>query len=126
VSSAAASTIDGYIATFPKDVQARLQAVRHAIAKAAPQADEAISYRIPAFRLHGRYLIYFAGFKAHIGLYPVRVDGAGYSPEVARYASGKASLRFPLDEPLPVELIAKVVKAKLRAAAALQKRGSKK
>lgn len=107
-------TIDDYIAAFPKDVQSQLQQVRRAIAKAAPAAEEAISYRIPTFKIDGRYLIYFAGFKSHIGLYPVHTDGAGFSAAMARYASGKATLKFPLDEPLPLSLIAQVVKAKLR------------
>ena len=88
-------TIDDYIAAFPKDVQSQLQQVRRAIAKAAPAAEEAISYRIPTFKIDGRYLIYFAGFKSHIGLYPVHTDGAGFSAAMARYASGKATLKFP-------------------------------
>jgi uncharacterized protein YdhG (YjbR/CyaY superfamily) len=112
-----AESIDDYIAAFPQDVQARLQGVRHAIAKAAPQAEEGISYRIPTFKVNGRPLIYFAGFKTHIGLYPVHADGAGFSVAMARYASGKATLKFPLDQPLPLHLIARVVKAKLRTKA---------
>jgi uncharacterized protein YdhG (YjbR/CyaY superfamily) len=115
---AAAETIDGYIATFPKSVQSQLQKIRRTITKAAPEAEEAISYRIPTFKVNGRYLIYFAGFKTHIGLYPVHADGAGFSAAAARYASGKATLKFPLDEPLPLDLIAQVVKAKLRQATA--------
>ena len=85
---------------------------------------EAISYRIPTFKLNGHDLIYFAGFKTHIGLYPVHADGPEFSPQVARYASGKATLKFPLDEPLPIELITQVVKAKLRHAKAPKTRGS--
>jgi uncharacterized protein YdhG (YjbR/CyaY superfamily) len=112
-----AETIDDYIAAFPQNVQSRLQSIRRAIAKAAPKAEEAISYRIPAFKVNGRPLIYFAGFKAHIGLYPVHADGAGFSAAMARYASGKATLKFPLDQPLPLDLIAAVVKAKLRSMA---------
>ena len=114
-------TIDDYIAAFPKDVQSQLQQVRRAIAKAAPAAEEAISYRIPTFKIDGRYLIYFAGFKSHIGLYPVHTDGAGFSAAMARYASGKATLKFLLDEPLPLSLIAQVVKAKLRQIQPLKK-----
>ncbi|MFN0299441.1 MAG: iron chaperone [Burkholderiales bacterium] len=115
-------TIDDYIATFPKHVQAQLQRVRRAIAKAAPGAEEAISYRIPAFKLKGRYLIYFAGFKTHIGLYPIHADEAAYSQKLARYASGKATFRFSLDQPMPVDLIASVVKAKVGMAMAGTKR----
>ena len=125
MSDATAKTIDNYIAAFPKEVQSQLQKVRRAIAKAAPDAVEAISYRIPTFRFDGHYLIYFAGFKTHIGLYPVRADGVEFSAEMARYASGKATLKFPLSEPLPLELIAKVVQAKLGKATAPEKRKPK-
>lgn len=119
------SLIDDYIATFPKDVQSQLQKVRRAIAKAAPDADEAISYRIPTFKFNGRHLIYFAGFKTHIGLYPVHADGAEFSTDMARYASGKATLKIALDQPMPLELIDKVVKAKVRLAMAPKKRSTK-
>jgi uncharacterized protein YdhG (YjbR/CyaY superfamily) len=125
MSSPNVKTIDDYIATFPEDVQQQLQKVRRTIAKAAPGAEEAISYRIPTFKLNGHALIYFAGFKTHIGLYPVQAGSAGFSPEMARYASGKATLKFPLDQPLPLGLIAKVVKAKLRLASVAKKRTPK-
>lgn len=117
-----AETIDDYIAAFPTDVQALLQKVRRTIRKAAPDAQEAISYRIPTFKLNGRYLIYFAGFKKHIGVYPVDAGGAEFDNELARYASGKATLKFPLDQPIPFDLIAKVVKVKARLASAKKKR----
>ena len=116
-------SIDGYIAGFPPEVQALLEKVRGAIRKAAPDAQETISYRIPAFKLNGRYLIYFAGFKKHIGLYPVRADTAEFQQEIATYGAGKATLQFQLDQPLPVELIARVVKFKaLQSRAAAKKR----
>lgn len=118
-------SIDDYIAAFPKDVQARLQKLRRTIAKAAPGADEAISYRIPTFKLNGHYLIYFAAFKMHIGLYPVHADTAGLSQAMARYASGKATLKFPLDQPVPYGLITNVVKAKVRAAMVTSRRAAK-
>jgi uncharacterized protein YdhG (YjbR/CyaY superfamily) len=122
MSDDAAETIDDYIATFAKDVQQQLQQVRRAIAKAAPDASESISYRIPTFKLNGRPLIYFAGYKTHIGLYPVQADGAGFSQAMARYASGKATLKFPLDEPMPLDLIASVVKAKVRVRSVAKKK----
>lgn len=115
--STTVESIDAYIGTFPKDVQPLLQKVRRTIANAVPGAEEAISYRIPTFRLNGRYLIYFAGFKSHIGVYPVHADGPGFDPAWARYASGKATLKFPLDQPIPFALIAKVAKAKASVAA---------
>jgi uncharacterized protein YdhG (YjbR/CyaY superfamily) len=111
----AASDVDAYIAGFAEPVQALLQSVRQAVRRAAPAAQEGISYRIPAYRLNGRVLIYFAGFKQHIGLYPI-VAGDGLSAnEFAEHASGKASLRFALDRPLPLALIERVVKAKAAA-----------
>jgi uncharacterized protein YdhG (YjbR/CyaY superfamily) len=116
-------TIDAYVASFPPDVQALLEKVRRTIRKAVPEAQEAISYRIPAFKLNGRYLIYFAGFKKHIGLYPVHADTAEFQQEIATYGAGKATLQFPLDQPIPVELIARVVKLKaLQSRAAANKR----
>ena len=110
----AAATIDVYIASFPEDVQPMLENVRRAIAKAAPGAQEAISYRIPTFRLNGTCLIYFAGFKKHVGVYPVHADSPEFEQALAPYASGKATLRFALDRPIPLDLIAKVVRAKVR------------
>lgn len=120
-----ADTIDSYIAMFLQDVRTRLQEVRLAIAKTAPAAAEAISYRIPNFKLNGRPLIYFAGFKTHIGLYPVSADSAEWTPAMARYASGKATLKLPLDQPLPHDLIAQIVEAKLRQASAPKRRTRK-
>ena len=112
------ATIDEYIAGFPAEARARLDAVRGAIRKAVPTAEEGISYRIPTFRLDGRYLIYFAGFKSHIGVYPVHADDPVLGTAIAPYVSGKATLKFPFDEPLPLALIARVARAKATAAKA--------
>lgn len=114
---AAAATIDDYIAAFPRAVRTRLEALRRAIRDAAPDAVEAISYRIPTFKQDGRALIYFAGYEAHIGLYPVDASDSELVAQLEPYASGKATLRFPLDQPLPLDLVARVVRAKLRQAA---------
>ena len=110
----AAKTIDEYIAQFPSDVQALLEQVRAAIRTAAPEAKEAISYQIPAFNLNGRYLIYFAGYKKHIGLYPVPGGDEAFQQEIAAYQAGKGTLRFPLDRPIPLDLIAKVVRLRAK------------
>lgn len=107
----AMDSIDDYIASFPKDVRPVLERVRRAILKAVPRAEQRISYRIPAFRLDGRYLVYFACFKHHVGLYPVRTDSPEFGRALKRYASGKATLKFPLDEAVPFHLITKVVQA---------------
>ena len=107
-------TIDAYILGFPLQVQKILEKIRRTIRSAAPGAQEAISYRIPTFKLNGSYLIYFAGFKTHVGLYPVPVDGAGFQNDLAVYGSGKATLKFPLDQPIPFDLITRVVKHKVK------------
>ena len=102
--------VDSYIAGFPKDVQERLQQIRMTIRKAAPKAVEAIKYQIPAFVLNGKNLIYFAGYKEHIGVYPVP-RGA---EELAAYRTGKGTLRFPLDRPTPLRLLTRVVKLRMK------------
>ena len=102
--------IDDYVATFPNEVQETLGMVRAAIRKPAPKAEEPISYQIPAFKLNGRYLIYVAAFKKHIGLYPLPKGDAAFKTEITPYRSGKASVRLPLDEPIPFGLIRKMVK----------------
>lgn len=104
-----AGSVDAYIASFPPSVQARLGKVRATIRKAAPKAQEAISYRIPAYRLDGT-LIYFAGFAQHIGVYPAPRSEPAFRDELAAYAGGKGTVQFPHDEPLPLDLIRRIVK----------------
>ncbi len=104
-----ANSIDEYVATFPPEVRTRLQKVRATIRKAAPQATETISYRIPAYKLEGN-LIYFAGFAHHIGLYPAPRSSAEFHDELAAYEGGKGTVQFPHDKPLPLNLIARIVK----------------
>jgi uncharacterized protein YdhG (YjbR/CyaY superfamily) len=121
---AKAETIDGYIARFPPEVRATLERVRRTVHEAAPNAEETISYRIPAFTLHG-ILVYFAAFKGHIGLFPPVAGDARLEKAIARYAGPKGNLRFPLDEPIPYGLIARVVKLRVKQnlAKAAAKRG---
>jgi uncharacterized protein YdhG (YjbR/CyaY superfamily) len=107
-------TIDDYIAGFPADVQAILQMVRQTISKAAHEAEETISYQIPTFKLHGKYLIYFAGYQKHIGLYPVPRGSEKFKRELAAYGGGKGTLRLPLDQPIPYGLITRIVKFRIR------------
>jgi uncharacterized protein YdhG (YjbR/CyaY superfamily) len=110
---AAPKNIDEYIAAFPPEVQSILKKIRQTIRRAAPKAEEKISYRIPAFTLDGD-LIYFAAFKSHIGMYPP-VDGdEKLSKELARYRGEKGNLKFPLDEPMPFALISRVVKFRVK------------
>jgi uncharacterized protein YdhG (YjbR/CyaY superfamily) len=119
--------VDAYIARFPKPVQARLRQVRRAIRAAAPKATELISYRIPAYRQHGM-LVYFAGFKAHLGLFPPVRGNEALRKSAAKYAGPKGNLRFPHDQPLPLALISRIVRHKLKqdlAKAAASKRKKK-
>ena len=103
------TTIDEYIADFPKDVQERLQKVRAAIKKAAPDAEEAIKYQIPTFVLNGN-LIHFAGYKNHIGLYPGSRPIEEFKDELTKYRLAKGTVQFPLDKPLPLGLIGRMTK----------------
>jgi uncharacterized protein YdhG (YjbR/CyaY superfamily) len=105
--------VTAYIARFPRPVQARLRKVRATIRAAAPGATELISYRIPAYRLHGM-LVYFAGFKRHIGLFPPVRGDARLEKAVARFAGPKGNLRFSYDDPLPLTLIARIVRLKVK------------
>lgn len=102
--------IDEYIAGFPADMQEKLRKIRMTIKKAAPDAEEAISYKMPTFNLKGNYLIYFAAYKKHIALYPAPVGNEDFKEEISPYESGKGTLQFPLDKPIPFHLIRKIVK----------------
>jgi uncharacterized protein YdhG (YjbR/CyaY superfamily) len=108
------SNIDEYIADFPKDIQVVLEKVRLTIKKAAPEAEETISYKIPTFKLNGKYLIYFAGYKKHISLYPVPIGDDEFNKQIVGYQAGKGTLQFPLDKPIPYDLIRKIVKVSLK------------
>ena len=105
--------IDEYIARFPADVQAILEQVRTTIRTAAPEAKETISYQMPAFKQHG-ILVYFAVWKKHIGLYPPVSGDKAIEKAIARYAGPKGNLQFPLDEPIPYDLIERIVKLRVR------------
>lgn len=106
------TTIDEYIAGYPADVQTILQKIRATIRKAAPDAEEKISYQIPTFDLHGN-LVYFGAFKKHIGFYPPIRDET-LKREAAIYAGEKGNLQFPLDQAIPYALIGKIVKARVK------------
>jgi uncharacterized protein YdhG (YjbR/CyaY superfamily) len=102
--------IDAYIAAFPHDVQELLEKIRMTIRKAAPDAEETISYQIPTFTLKGHYLVYFAAFKKHIGFYPAPIGNAEFKAELSAYESGKGTLKFSFDKPIPFDLISKIVR----------------
>ncbi|HYV39155.1 MAG TPA: DUF1801 domain-containing protein [Gemmataceae bacterium] len=105
-------TIDAYISTFPSDVQAILQTLRTTIQKAAPAAEETIKYQMPTFVLNGN-LVHFAAWKKHIGLYPPLKASGAFREELAPYAGPKGCLKFPLDKPMPLGLIRKIVKIRV-------------
>ena len=104
-----AENIDDYIAGFPKDVRRKLEEIRAAIKKAAPQAEEAISYAMPTFKLKGN-LVHFAAYKNHIGFYPAPKGIEAFKKALSAYEGGKGTVQFPLDSPLPIDLITKIVK----------------
>lgn len=101
-------TIDEYIAGFPEDVQAILQKIRQTIRETVPNAEEAISYQMPTFKLKGN-LVHFAAFKNHIGFYPVPSGIEAFKDELSVYVQGKGSVQFPLDKPMPYDLIRRIV-----------------
>lgn len=108
-----AETIDEYIAAFPANVQKKLKEIRSAIRTSAPEAEEKISYAIPTYTLNGN-LVHFAAFKNHIGFYPAPNGIEAFKKELAKYEGGKGSVQFPLDKPLPIALIKKIVKHRVR------------
>jgi len=119
-------SIDEYIATFPEDIQALLEAVRATVKAAAPDAEERISYQMPAFALNGN-LVYFAALKNHIGLYPTAGGIEAFKNELSQYEVTKGSVKFPISQPLPMELIRKIVQFRVaensnKAAAKIHKR----
>jgi uncharacterized protein YdhG (YjbR/CyaY superfamily) len=108
------SDVDTYIARFPLETQRKLQQLRQAVRRAEPRAEETISYGMPAYRLNGRGLLSFAGYKHHIGLYPAPVGNAKFNERLARYRAAKSTVRFPLDEPIPLDLVAQIVRLRVR------------
>ena len=109
-------TITQYIDQFPRDVQAVLKKIRATIRKAAPNAEESISYQIPTYKVDGRPLVYFAGFKDHVSVYPVTAEVRENFAQLSRYAGGKGTAKFPLDETVPYALIGRMVKFMLKRA----------
>jgi uncharacterized protein YdhG (YjbR/CyaY superfamily) len=104
--------IEDYINSFPAGTQKLLNQLRATIREAAPEAEEVISYQMPAFKLDGM-LVYFAGYKKHIGFYPTASGISAFKIELSDYKSSKGSVQFPLDKPLPLELIRKIVQFRM-------------
>jgi uncharacterized protein YdhG (YjbR/CyaY superfamily) len=106
-------TIDDYIDTFPLNVQRKLRELRRTIRKAAPKAEETISYQIPAFKLNGN-LVYFAAFKNHIGLYPTTSAMRAFKKELSKYETSKGTVRFPMNKPIPLGSVERIVRYRVR------------
>jgi len=106
-------SIDEYIAACPEESQAYMQQIRKLIHSLVPDAREKISYQIACFELNGKNLIHFAGWKKHVSLYPIPAGSEAFNKEIAKYADGRGTVKFPLDKPLPMKLIEKAVKYRL-------------
>ena len=109
-----AATIDEYIAGFPEATQKSLNKLRSTIRKVVPKAEETISYGIPTFKINGRYVIYFAGYKNHVSVYPAPRENPEFKKELAVYKGGKGTVQFPLDKPLPLDLISRMAAFRLK------------
>ncbi len=105
--------VDEYIALQPTEVREKLEKLRQAIKKAAPKAEEAISYMMPSYKFHG-VLVYFGAYKSHIGFYPAGRGISAFQKELSVYEGSKGTVRFPLDKPLPLGLIGKIVKYRVK------------
>lgn len=107
-------TMDAYIAAVPAHIQEMLEQIRATIKKAAPAAEETIKYNMPTFMLYGSNMVHFAVFKKHIGFYGAPTGHEAFEKDFAPYRSGKGSLQFPLDKPMPLSLITKIVKFRMQ------------
>lgn len=116
--------IDQYIATFPKDIQSTLKELRQAIKESAPEAEEAIRYQMPTFRLNGN-LLHFAAYKNHIGFYPTPSGIEAFKSELSKYEVSKGTIKFPLNTPIPLDLIRKIVKYRVQENLNMKKNKSK-
>lgn len=108
-----AKDVDAYIALFPADVQLQLERLRQLIKKTAPAATEKISYGMPAYQLHGP-LVYFGAYVNHIGFYPTASGTSAFQKEIAVYKSSKGAIRFPINQPLPLPLIKKIIRFRVK------------
>src|SRR5436853_7430815 len=103
-------SVDEYIKNFPKDVQRILEKMRDTVKKAVPGVVEGISYQMPTFKLNGKALVYFAAFKSHIGFYPIPSGVEAFKKELSPYKKGKGSVQFPMDQPMPYDLVKRIVR----------------
>jgi uncharacterized protein YdhG (YjbR/CyaY superfamily) len=118
-------TVDNYIKSFPENVQVLLKQMRAVIKENAPDAEEGFAYQMPSYRTNGKPLVYFAGFKNHIGFYATPKGHTEFEKELSGYRQGKGSVQFPLDRPLPLDLIARIVKFRAEENSANKKKKAK-
>jgi uncharacterized protein YdhG (YjbR/CyaY superfamily) len=107
------ANVDEYIAIFPEAIRSKLESLREAVRKAAPGTEEIISYNMPAYKLNG-ILVYFAAYKSHIGFYPTATGIEAFKKELSGYKTSRGTVQFPLDEKLPIALITKIVKYRVK------------
>src|SRR5467141_1628966 len=107
-------TIDEYMKVVPKEVERSLEKMRQTIRKEAPEAVESISYQMPTFKLNGKGLVYFAGYKSHAGFYPMPSGVEAFKKELSKYKQGKGSVQFPLAEPVPYDLVKRIVQFRVK------------
>ena len=122
----ATATVDEYIAGFPAPVQKILKQLRATIKKQIPEADQSISYGVPTFKIKGKPVIYFAGFRNHVSVYPAPRQSDAFKKELTDYKGGKGTVQFPLDKPLPLDLITRITKFRLAQNMELEKAKTKK
>ncbi len=115
-------SIDEYINTFPEDVRKILISIRQTIKETAPEAKEAIKYQMPTFTLYGSNLVHFAAFKHHIGFYPTPTGIEEFKKDLSRYKGAKGSVQFPLEQPMPLPLIRRIVKYRVKETMERQKK----
>lgn len=106
-------TIDEYISLFPKNVQDILEKLKQVIEESAPKAEQMINYGVPTFKLNGRNLVHFAAFKNHIGFYPTPSAITAFKNDLSEYKQAKGSVQFPIDKPIPFEVVMKIVKFRM-------------
>lgn len=108
------SNVDEYIKAFPEELQVVLEQVRSVIRQSAPDAVESISYAMPAYKIKGKPLVYFAGYEKHIGFYATPTGHEAFASELSKYKQGKGSVRFPINQPMPLDLIARITKFRVK------------
>jgi uncharacterized protein YdhG (YjbR/CyaY superfamily) len=117
--------VDSYIDSFPENIRMMLRQMRKIITENAPGAEEGFAYHMPSYKLNGRPLVYFAGYENHIGFYATPAGHVRFKEDLSKYKQGKGSVQFPIDKPLPTDLIARIVKYRVEENQAIGKKKKK-